>query len=101
MHNIRIAVCIHMFIHYFVPYGDLYSASSMLLLRSAPDPCTATKNSFQAGIECKYRKCQNKLWGAIEVPWKLVPCKWANRRECTGLPCGSTEQKAQRVPPVP
>src|SRR6218665_1329657 len=27
----------------FIHYGDLYSASSRLLLRSAPDPCTAKK----------------------------------------------------------
>src|SRR6218665_1824712 len=31
--------CLHSFIH----YEDLYSASSRLLLRSAPDPCTAKK----------------------------------------------------------
>jgi len=30
----------------FIHYGDLYSASTRLLLRSAPDPCTAKKNSF-------------------------------------------------------
>src|SRR6218665_678960 len=36
----------------FIYYEDLYSASSRLLLRSVPDPCTAKKNSFQARVEC-------------------------------------------------
>ena len=36
----------------FIHYGDLYSASSRLLLRSAPDPCTAKKKSFEARVEC-------------------------------------------------
>src|SRR6218665_1083831 len=31
----------------FIHYGDLYSAPSRLLLRSAPDPCTAKKKSFE------------------------------------------------------
>src|SRR6218665_3552994 len=50
------AVCIRYaknrssFIH--VHYGDLYSASSRLLLRSAPDPCTAKKKSFETRVEC-------------------------------------------------
>src|SRR6218665_208681 len=38
--------------HSFIHYGDLYSASSRLLLRSAPDPCTAKMNSFEATVEC-------------------------------------------------
>ena len=42
------ADCIHSFIY----YGDLYSASSRLLLRSPPDPCTAKKKSFEARVEC-------------------------------------------------
>src|SRR6218665_2163986 len=36
----------------FIHYGDLYSASSRLLLRSAPNPCTAKKKNFEAGVEC-------------------------------------------------
>src|SRR6218665_1293161 len=36
---------IHSFI---IHYGDLYSAPSRLLLRSAPDPCTAKKKSCEA-----------------------------------------------------
>ena len=39
-------------IHSFIHFQDLYSASSRLLLRSAPDPCTAKKNSFEARVEC-------------------------------------------------
>jgi len=34
----------YLLIHY-VHYGYLYSASSMLLLRSAADPCTAKKHT--------------------------------------------------------
>src|SRR6218665_506019 len=44
----QIPCCIHSFIH----YGDLYSAPSRLLLRSAPDPCTAKKKSFETRVEC-------------------------------------------------
>src|SRR6218665_1241434 len=40
------------FIHSFIHYGDLYSAPSRLLLRSAPDPCTAKKKSFETRVEC-------------------------------------------------
>src|SRR6218665_3596939 len=39
-------------IHSFIHYGDLYSAPSMLLLRSAPDPCTAKDKSFEARVKC-------------------------------------------------
>src|SRR6218665_1496030 len=35
----------------FIHYGDLYSAPSRLLLRSAPDPCTAKKKSFETRVE--------------------------------------------------
>src|SRR6218665_856200 len=36
----------------FIHYGDLYSASSRLLCRSAPDPCMAKKKSFEARVKC-------------------------------------------------
>src|SRR6218665_820944 len=39
-------------LHSFIHYGDLYSAPSRLLLRSAPDPCTAKKKSFEARVKC-------------------------------------------------
>src|SRR6218665_3036119 len=39
-------------LHSFIHYGDLYSAPSRLLLRSAPDPCTAKKKSFETRVEC-------------------------------------------------
>src|SRR6218665_3885441 len=39
-------------IHSFIHYGDLYSAPSRLLLRSAPDPCTTKKKSFETRVEC-------------------------------------------------
>jgi len=50
---------IHSFIHSFIHYGDSYSASWRFLLRSAPDPCTAKKNSFQYRVACMR---QNELW---------------------------------------
>ena len=37
---------------FIIHYEDLYSASSRLLLRSAPNPCTCKRNSFLAGVEC-------------------------------------------------
>src|SRR6218665_1746742 len=36
----------------FIHYGDLYSAPSRLLLRSAPDPYTAKEKSFEARVKC-------------------------------------------------
>src|SRR6218665_3863908 len=39
----------------FIHYEDLYSAPSRLLLRSAPDPCTAKEKSFEA------RECANQM----------------------------------------
>src|SRR6218665_1554707 len=35
----------------FIHYGDVYSACSRLLLRRAPDHCTAKKNSLNARVE--------------------------------------------------
>ena|SRR6218665_698469 len=49
--------------HSFIHYGDLYSAPSRLLLRSAPDPCTAKEKSFEARV-----KCVRKNPGAQLVP---------------------------------
>src|SRR6218665_3164276 len=39
------------FIHSFIHYMDLYSTSSRLLLRSAPDSSTAKKSSITARVE--------------------------------------------------
>src|SRR6218665_2475782 len=53
--NLSILSCnikCHIIIHSFIHYGDLYSACSRLLLRSAPNPSTAKKNSFEARVEC-------------------------------------------------
>src|SRR6218665_3582683 len=36
----------------FIRYADLYCVSSMLLLRSAPYPCTTKGKSFEARVEC-------------------------------------------------
>ena len=42
---------------------DLYSASSRLLLRSAPDSNTAKKSSFKSRV-----MFASEPWGAIAVP---------------------------------
>src|SRR6218665_412437 len=74
------------FIHSFIHYWNLYSASSSLLLRSAPDPCTAKKKSFEARVECVRKNpgeqslCQRKP----------IPQRGASHRECTDLGCGGT-----------
>src|SRR6218665_662805 len=72
----------------FIHYGDLYSAPSRLLLRSAPDPCTAKKKSFEARIEC-VRKNPGEQSLRQRKP---IPHRRANHRECTGLGCGGTSK---------
>ena len=58
---------IHSFIHYSfmtcAPVRCKYSAPSRLLLRSAPDPCTAKEKSFEA-----------------RVKWKLLGCIYVGKR---------------------
>ena len=43
-------------IHSFIHYGDLYSAPSRLLLRSAPDPCTAKEKSFELTVKAHTKR---------------------------------------------
>src|SRR6218665_232095 len=45
----------------FIHYGDLYSAPSRLLLRSAPDPCTAKEKSFEARVKCVRKNLGSNL----------------------------------------
>src|SRR6218665_2229492 len=45
-------VLYYIVLYSFIHYGDLYSAPSRLLLRSAPNPCTAKKKSFETRVEC-------------------------------------------------
>src|SRR6218665_1360213 len=67
----------------FIHYGDLYSAPSRLLLRSAPDPCTAKKKSFETRVECV-----RKNPGVQSLRQrKPIPHRGTNDRECTGLGC--------------
>ena len=40
---------------------DLYSASSRLLLRSAPDPCTAKKNSVSKAYQGGHKSSDQGL----------------------------------------
>src|SRR6218665_2687002 len=77
----------------FIHYGDLYSASSRLLLRSAPDPCTAKKTSFEAGVEC-VRKNPGEQSLRQRKP---IPHRGANHRECTGLGCGGMSKRKSQM----
>jgi len=49
------------YFHSFIHYGDLYSAPSRLLLRSAPNPCAAKKKSFEARVECARKNPGDQL----------------------------------------
>src|SRR6218665_1926543 len=81
---------LHDFLKYlFIHYGDLYSAPSMLLLRSAPDPCTAKKKSFETRVEC-VRKNPGEQSLRQRKP---IPHRGTNHRECTGLGCGCTSKR--------
>src|SRR6218665_3823403 len=71
-------------IHSIIHYGDLYSAPSGLLLRSAPNPCTAKKKSFETRVEC-VRKNPGEQSLRQRKP---IPHRGTNHRECTGLGCG-------------
>src|SRR6218665_1309382 len=76
-------------IHSFSHYGDLYSAPSRLLLRSAPDPCTAKKKGFETRVEC-IRKNPGEQSLRQRKP---IPHRGTNHRECTGLGYGCTSKR--------
>src|SRR6218665_1041202 len=59
-------VTARLFIHSFIHYGDLYNASSRLILRSAPDPCTAKRSSFQDDMN--YDICIREDFGT-DLSW--------------------------------
>ena len=76
----------------FIHYGDLYSAPSRLLLsnqKSAPDPCTAKKKSFETRVECVRKNPGEQSLRQ----WKPIPHRGTNHRECTGLGCGWTSKR--------
>src|SRR6218665_55975 len=88
---------IHSFIpdiHSFIHYGDLYSAPARLLLRSAPNSCTAEKKSFETRVEC-VRKNPGKQYLRQRKP---IPHRGTNHRECTGLGCGCTSKRKKSNP---
>src|SRR6218665_814953 len=76
-------------LHSFIHYGDLYSAPSRLLLRSAPDPCTTKKKSLETRVEC-VRKNPGEQSLRQRKP---IPHRGTNHRECTGLGCGCTSKR--------
>src|SRR6218665_3162479 len=78
-------------IHSFIHYGDLYSAPSRLLLRSAPDPCTTKKKSFETRVECVRKNTGEQSLRQR----KPIPHRGTNHRECTGLGCGCTSDPCQ------
>src|SRR6218665_1261228 len=73
----------------FIHYGYLYSAPSRLLLRSAPDPCTAKMKSFETRVECVRKKPGEQ---SLQQR-KPIPHRGTNHRECTGLGCGCTSKR--------
>ena|SRR6218665_1966986 len=74
------------FNHSFIHYRNVHSASYLLLLRSAPDPCTAKENSFEARVECVRVNLGEQSLRQV----KCIPHGRAKHGECTGLPCEST-----------
>ena len=54
----------------------------MLLLGSAPYPCTVKKNSFKARVECVSKNPGEQP----QCQWKPIPHRRFNHRECTCLP---------------
>jgi len=83
-------------IHSFIHYEDLYSASSRLLLRSAPDPCMAKKKSFEARVGCVSKNPgEQSLRQRKPIPhWRGQPPRMH------GPELWRYEQKEQRVTPV-
>src|SRR6218665_2938993 len=75
--------------HSLIHYGDLYSAPSRLLLRSAPDPCMAKKKSFETRVEY----IRKNPWEQSLRQRKPIPHRGTNHRECTGLGCGCTSKR--------
>src|SRR6218665_1025868 len=81
----------------FIHYGYVYSASARLLLRSAPDPYTAKKKSFEVGVEY-VRKNPGEQSLRQRKP---IPHRGANHRECTGLGCEGTSKRNKEQTSVP
>src|SRR6218665_1763111 len=85
----KISDQIFLVIHSFIHYGDLYSAPSRLLLRNAPDPCTAKEKRFEARVKC-FRKNPGEKSLRKRKP---IRQRGANHRECPGLGCGGTSKR--------
>ena len=92
--NKSVHFCCLIIVCSFIHYMDLYSASSRLLLRSAPDSSTAKRSSFKARVRCvrmnpgEQSQCQ----------WKPIPNRGAYHQEFTSLASWSTS-KRDRVSP--
>ena len=59
---------------------NLYSAPSRSLLRGAPDPGQAEKNSLENVVELR----TGTVW---EIHWKSISGCWINHRKRAGLHC--------------
>ena len=67
-------VCMYVGMYVFIHYEYLYSASSRLLLRSTPNPCTAKKNSFQFRVECVGKNHgEPGLWKNRQKEPRVIP----------------------------
>src|SRR6218665_541964 len=62
---------------------NLYSALSRSLLRGAPDPGQAKKNSVENLVELR----RGSFWEVSKICWKSIPGCWANHGKRTGLHC--------------
>src|SRR6218665_2434322 len=85
---------VHSSIHSFIHYEDLYSAFSRLLLRSAPDLCTAKKNSFKVRVE--YARMNPGEQSKSQ--WKPIPHRGPTTENMHWSALWKYEQKGQRVP---
>ena len=92
----------YMYVYSFIHCGDLYSAPSRLLLRSAPDLCTAKKKSFEARVKCvRKNPGEQSLRQRKPIPHRGAKCSQPPRMHGPGLWRYMYEQREQRVTPVP
>src|SRR6218665_1424160 len=62
---------------------NLYSAPSRFLLRGAPAPGHAKKNSLEKVVKLR----TGTVWEVPYLNWKAIPGCWTNHRKRTGLHC--------------
>src|SRR6218665_178368 len=70
-------VVFYSFVHSFIHSGDLYSASSRLLLRGAPSPVTAKEERLEGNIKFGRAGHQQRT----QLNREIIPCQWAHNRK--------------------